>query len=405
MVVTLTGAQRPAALADVMRVLDTAGAASLTDFGQLVLRGRFTATAVLAPAAAAPAAAADAFRGIIVRAHAAGINVEFDAAARAAAATAAAATRVDEYVVTLFSPGRIPARLVADAAREIADAGGNIGKIDRLSDAGDQYMCLELSVSLPHAGGAAPRLREALFLLSRATSHSDIALQPVRAARMAKRIVVFDLSWTLVRCDAVDVLLAAAGVPPDEAGRAAYRAGELNGTDWLRGRVARLEGADADAVNAAALAGVEYTAGARQLCKALRRLGCRVAVVSSGSRKIAEKAREDLGLDYVFGNNFEVDSARRFTGVVSAPIIDADRKADLVQMLAMQEGVDAEQVVAVGDGPVSSKMLSVAGMSVAFDQPDSVDGLQTGRISSKSLASVFYLLGVTGRDFRELLET
>jgi phosphoserine phosphatase len=72
-------------------------------------------------------------------------------------------------------------------------------------------------------------------------------------------------------------------------------------------------------------------------------------------------------------------------------------------MLAMQEGVDLEQVIAVGDGPVSSKMLATAGMSIAFDQPDSVDALQTGRISNKSLASVFYLLGVTGRDFRELV--
>jgi phosphoserine phosphatase len=87
---------------------------------------------------------------------------------------------------------------------------------------------------------------------------------------------------------------------------------------------------------------------------------------------------------------------------VQEPIIDADRKADLVHMLAMQEGVEAEQVIAVGDGPVSTKMLAAAGMSIAFDQPGSVQDLQTGRISSKSLAGVFYLLGVTGRDFREL---
>jgi phosphoserine phosphatase len=87
---------------------------------------------------------------------------------------------------------------------------------------------------------------------------------------------------------------------------------------------------------------------------------------------------------------------------VQEPIVDADRKADLVHMLAMQEGVEVEQVVAVGDGPVSSKMLAAAGMSIAFDQPGSVENVQTGRISSKSLAGVFYLLGVTGRDFREL---
>lgn len=466
-VVTISGPQSPGALVDVMYVLGTSGPVKLVDFGQLVLRGRFTATAVLAPpdssakklkgktttladfaenkgTTAADSAdladtdvvdidtevekegaavsgdakySADAFRDIIVRAHTVGFHVEFDASSRSAttqgayapsasiaSALSEAASETDEYVVTLFSPGRIPARFVADTTRVIAAAGANIQKINRLSDDGDQYMCLELTIALAQDEAVVQELRESLFLLGRATASSDIAMQPVRVMRMAKRIVVFDLSWTLVGCDAVDVLLEAAGLSVDEAARAAYREGTMSGVDYLLTRVSLLEGKDSDAVNAAALEGMTYTTGAKQLCKGLKRLGCRLAVVSSGSRKIAEKAKEDLGLDYYYGNVFETDATRRFTGVVSEPVIDADRKADLVQMLAMQEGVDAEQVVAVGDGPVSSKMLSVAGMSVAFDQPDSVEGVQTGRISSKSLASVFYLLGVTGRDFRELLE-
>jgi phosphoserine phosphatase len=429
MVVTVSGKQSPCALADVMYVLGTAGPSKLIDFGQLVLRGRFTATAVLAPSDFATEdgkESADAFRDIIVRAHSVGFHVEFDASSRStmrgapgssasltssfsasesSLSAAKAAAEPDDYVVTLFSPGRIPAQFVADTTRVIAAAGGNIQSINRLSDDGDQYMCLELSIELPQDEDVTQQLRESLFVLGRETLSSDIALQPARVTRMAKRIVVFDLSWTLVGCEAVDVLLEAAGVSMDDIDRAAYRDGSLSGSDWLRARVAQLKGKNSDAVNAAAMDRLTYTTGAKQLCKGLKRLGCRLAVVSSGSRTIAEKAKDDLGLDYFYGNVFEVDAARQFTGVVSEPIIDADRKADLVQMLAMQEGVDAEQVVAVGDGPVSSKMLSVAGMSIAFDQPDSVEGVQTGRISSKSLASVFYLLGVTGRDFRELLET
>jgi phosphoserine phosphatase len=431
MVVTVSGRQSPGALADVMHVLGTASPSKLIDFGQLVIHGRFTATAVLAPADSADAdadarASADAFRGIIVRAHSVGFQVDFDAASRSlgpparpgssaslcsalststsSLATTRAAPDTDDYIITLFSPGRIPARLVADATRAIAAAGANISSINRLTDEGDDYMCLELVVAAARDEATIEALRRSLFALGRATASSDVAMQPARVTRMARRIVVFDLSWTLVRCDAVDVLLEAAGLSAGDDGRAAYRSGRMSGPDWLRARVALLKGADADAVNAAAVGRMAYTDGARQLCKGLKRLGCRLAVVSSGSRKIAEQAKEDLGLDYAFGNTFEMDASRRFTGVVSEPVVDADRKADLVEMLAMQEGVDAEQVVAVGDGPVSSKMLSAAGMSVAFDQPDSVEGVQSGRISSKSLASVFYLLGVTGRDFRELLE-
>lgn len=395
-----------------MYVLGTSGESKLVDFGQLVVRGRFTATAVLASVDAS-VGNADTFRDIIVRAHAAGFDVDFDAGARPGEEGAeggekrdpeveAEAAEFDDFIVTLFSAGRLPSQLLAETTRFIAEAGANIVTINRLSDDGDEYMCVELGVSVPR-DGSVESLRSSLFSLGRATAGSDVALQPARLTRMAKRIVVFDLSWTLVRCDAVDVLLEASGLEMKERGE--FQEGRVSGTEWLRARVKRLGGERADTVNAAAVGMLRYTDGAKKLCKGLRRLGCRLAVVSSGSRMIAERAKEDLGLDYAYGNNFEVDADGCFTGIVSEPVIDAERKADLVQMLAMQEGVDAEQVVAVGDGPVSSKMLTAAGMSVAFDQPNSVEDLMTGRISSKSLASVFYLLGVTGRDFRELLET
>jgi predicted amino acid-binding ACT domain protein len=347
-VVTVSGRQSPGALAEVMRVL---GPSRLVDFGQLVLRDRFTATAVLA-VSAAESDSVDTFKNIIFRAHASGLQVDFEASSHrsprlyaaepctstlsltslatnassvslsssVAAAASAATDPSDEYIVTLFAPRRIPARFVADATRIIADQGANIASINRLTDDSDDdasYMCLELRVSVARNADTVAALRKDLFRLGRSQNSPDIAMQQARITRTAKRIVVFDLSFTLVRCDAVDVLLEAAGVTVPEETRSAYASGALCSADWVRARAAALRGADADLVNAAAFEKLSYTDGAKELVKGLKRLGCRLAVVSSGSRKIAEYAKETLGLHLAYGNVFEVDSRNRFTGVVS----------------------------------------------------------------------------------------
>lgn len=406
-IVTLSGKQSPGALADVMRVLGTDETATLVDFGQLVVRRRFTATAlILCPVAQ------DVIKGVLLRAHESGIHVDFSVSSDLSAggvgphsvsSLSSLKETTEEYVLTVFSPGRVPAPFLADVTRVLLMNNAHVVGINRLTEDGDDFMCLEMIVTLDTRDeGSFLLLQHQLFELGRREESSDIALQRGNVSRKAKRMVVFDLSWTLVQCDAVDVVLRAAGKEANKEDADAWAAGTMSGPDWLRARVARLKGTNADDVNKKVLAELKYTHGAIELCKGLKRLGCRLAVVSSASKFIAEAARETLGLDYAFGNLFESDSRNRFTGLVKGPIVDTERKAELVQMLAMQERIHVEQIVAVGDGPVSSKMLSVAGMSIAFDQPDATNEVHSGRIASKSLASVLYLLGVTGYDFRRV---
>jgi phosphoserine phosphatase len=91
-----------------------------------------------------------------------------------------------------------------------------------------------------------------------------------------------------------------------------------------------------------------------------------------------------------------------FTGEISQPIVNASRKADLLQMLTMQERISLEQVIAVGDGPVSLEMLSLAGMAISVDQPEATDIKVGAHLCGKSLMTVLYLLGIRGRDALEM---
>lgn len=397
LIVSLTGKQSPGALSQVMRVLGLSNTHPLQDFNQLVTRDRYLATALFESPGAR-----DLVKDILFQAHEHNISVRFTVAPPTNTSSSTLSTHAsNDHILTLFAPRATPPHFLAAILSTLSAAGAEVSTINRLTDERDAHLCLELRVSLADENGL-PALQRRLFELGRAENDCDLALQKANVLRRAKRMVVFDLSWTLVQCDAVDALLEAAGVAPDEQMAQAFRDGKLSGPDWLRRRVGLLKGVDASVVNRTAAKNLKYTHGAVELCKGLKRLGCRLAVVSSGSKFIAEWAKERLGLDYAFGNSFEVTGNNKFTGVVREPVVDTERKAELMQMLAMQERIDMEQVVAVGDGPVSAKMLAAAGMSIAFDQPDATDDVRSGRIASKSLASVLYLLGVAGDDIKHI---
>lgn len=74
-------------------------------------------------------------------------------------------------------------------------------------------------------------------------------------------------------------------------------------------------------------------------------------------------------------------------------------------MLATQERLETEQIVAVENGPVTTRMFTSASLSIAFDQPEATSDVRNGFISSRSLASVLCMFGATGRDITTFIRT
>ncbi|WP_371351047.1 haloacid dehalogenase-like hydrolase, partial [Salmonella sp. M265] len=70
----------------------------------------------------------------------------------------------------------------------------------------------------------------------------------------------------------------------------------------------------------------------------LKRLGYKTAILSGGFTYFARQLQAKLGIDYVFANELQIVDGK-VTGVAVEPIVDAQRKADLLRELAAKEGL------------------------------------------------------------------
>jgi phosphoserine phosphatase len=144
-------------------------------------------------------------------------------------------------------------------------------------------------------------------------------------------------------------------------------------------------------------ASLRLTEGAETLFAELKRLGYKTAILSGGFTYFAKQLQAKLGIDYVFANELEVVDGK-CTGVAIEPIVDAQRKADLLKELAHKEGLRLEQTIAVGDGANDLPMLAIAGLGVAFRAKPLVKQSAKQAISTLGLDGVLYLLGFRDRD-------
>lgn len=78
--------------------------------------------------------------------------------------------------------------------------------------------------------------------------------------------------------------------------------GEIDFSTSLKARVSLLKGVPADVFEKLKPI-ITISPGARELCKALRALGYRLAVLSGGFQPLADWLAGELGLDYAFANH------------------------------------------------------------------------------------------------------
>jgi len=308
----------------------------------------------------------------------------------------------DRHIVTLLTR-KVTAEQLQTVSSITERYGLNIDRIDRLSGRMPLDMpsdkgkgCIEFSVRGEPADAQQMR---AEFLHVAQQLNVDIAFQQDSIFRRNRRLAVFDMDSTLIEAEVIDELAKAHGVGErvSEITERAMR-GELDFRASFKERLALLKGLDIKVLDEIG-ASLRLTEGAETLFAELKRLGYKTAILSGGFTYFARQLQAKLGIDYIFANELEVVDGK-CTGVAVEPIVDAQRKADLLRELASKEGLSLEQTIAVGDGANDLPMLAIAGLGVAFRAKPLVKQSAKQAISTLGLDGVLYLLGFRDREGR-----
>jgi phosphoserine phosphatase len=230
----------------------------------------------------------------------------------------------------------------------------------------------------------------------------DVVFQKDAVFRRPKRLIVFDVDGTLIDAEMIDELAKAAGVG-GKVSEITSRAmnGEIEFKQALKERVHLLKGLPATILDSI-VDNLDVTPGAEELIMALKALGYKIALISGGFTQFVEKIKEKLSIDYVYANKLVIEDGK-LTGEVVEPIIDAERKAELMREIAQNENLLMEQVVAVGDGANDRFMLQNSGLGIALYPKDVLQKVASGVITKDNLAGILYCLGAPEEKLKELV--
>jgi phosphoserine phosphatase len=394
------GPDQPNQFTRLMAVLDRHGI-DVLDVGQGVIHDQLTLGIVTgSPDATATALA---MRDMLLIAQELGLTVRFKPISSEQYQRWVSDGGQTRHIVTVLARALTPAQLSA-VSGIISNHGFNIETLSRLSGrlpvdqvvtaATNGKSCVEFGVRGHLLDAVA--LRADCLRLSTELS-IDIAVQEDNVYRRNRRLVCFDMDSTLIEQEVIDELAKEAGVG-EQVAEITERAmsGELDFNQSFAARVALLKGLSSE-VLAGIAERLTITEGAEQLISTLKALGYRTAILSGGFTYFAEYLQKRLGIDEVHANLLDIQDGM-VTGQVKGRVVDGARKAELLRELADAQGIQLEQVIAVGDGANDLPMLAIAGLGIAFRAKPLVRQNATQAISSVGLDGILYLLGVRDYD-------
>ena len=395
--ISLSGHDRPAVTSAVTEIL-AESEANVLDIGQAVIHD----TLSLGILVEIPGSfdASPAVKNILYRMHEIGMQVRFQPITEESYDDWVKQQGKQKHIVTLLAR-QITARQIQALTAIVSSKGLNIDSISRLSgrvpldrEGKKTIACVEFSAR-GHLDNIAELRAELADLAT--TLDVDIAFQEDSMYRRTRRLVCFDMDSTLIEAEVIDELAKAAGVGDEVVAitESAMR-GEIDFRESFSRRMALLKGLDESVLEGIAKE-LPITEGAERLIRTLKNLGYKTAILSGGFNYFGHYLQEKLGIDYVYANELEVVDGK-VTGNICEPVVDGQRKAELLQQLAEQEQISLEQVVAVGDGANDLPMLSIAGLGIAFRAKPLVKAEAEQSISTLGLDAILYLMGFRDRE-------
>ncbi|HPF96474.1 MAG TPA: phosphoserine phosphatase SerB [Mangrovimonas sp.] len=305
----------------------------------------------------------------------------------------------DRYIVTILGE-KLSAEQISKVTEIISEKNLNIDAIKRLTGRislfkEDDYprACIELSIRGKIEDKS--EFTEKFMQISQDLD-VDIAFQEDNIYRRNRRLVCFDMDSTLIQAEVIDKLAELAGVGDQvKAITESAMQGEIDFKESFTQRMQLLKGLREDVLHDVAI-NLPITKGAQRLINTLKSYGFKTAILSGGFTYFGNYLQRELGIDYVYANQLEIENGV-LTGGYVGEIVDGAKKAEYLQELARKEAININQTIAIGDGANDLPMLNLAGLGIAFHAKPTVKNNAQSSISSIGLDGVLYLLGYHDR--------
>lgn len=303
----------------------------------------------------------------------------------------------NRYILTILGR-RLEAKQIEAVANIIVNQGLNIDTIKRLSgrpplERNSQEKtraCVEFSLRGTPLN--IDEMHSQLMALSD-EMEMDSSFQRDNMYRRMRRLICFDMDSTLIQTECIDELAIRAGVGDQvKAITESAMRGEIDFKESFTRRVALLKGLDVSVLQEIA-ENMPITEGMERLMFVLKKYGYKIAILSGGFTFFGNYLKRKYEIDYVYANELEIDDNGKLTGRYCGEIVDGNRKAELLRLIAQVEKVDLEQTIAVGDGANDLPMLSLAGLGIAFHAKPRVMANARQSIHTIGLDGVLYFLG------------
>ena len=219
----------------------------------------------------------------------------------------------------------------------------------------------------------------------------DCAFVPDDRTLASMQLCVMDMDSTLITIECIDEIADMQGLKPQVAAiTAAAMRGELDYPQSLRQRVALLEGLDAGALQRVYDERLHLSPGAEIMLAKFRQLDIKTLLVSGGFTFFTERLKQRLHIDYARSNVLEIANGK-LTGRVCGEIFDANSKLAAMLEVRNELGIDAGQVIGLGDGANDLKFMTATGISVAYHAKPVVRAQATHALNFVGLDGVLNL--------------